>query len=183
MGRNLVAEQRVQSCQRTFFLAWRCLVQRRHWWERKRLRQKSKKGLKQILALWRMEGLVHLSRRRHLEWRIQSTVILRTSVVPPVLKELPVGGGDWDWVWVESSRDPKTRQHDARTTTDGAAGGHGDTAAAGHDDAAAAGYDDPAAARHDDAAAAGHDDAAGGHHPPLVQNGSKGNSKAMCAVA
>ena len=156
MGRNLVAELRAQSCPRTFFLAWRCLVQRRHWWERKRLRQKSKKGLKQILALWRMEGLVHLSRRRHLEWRIQSTVILRTSVVPPVLKELPVGGGDRGWVG--SSRDPKARQHDARTTTDGAAGGHAD------------------------AAAAGHDDAAGDHHPPLVENKSKGNSKAMCAA-
>ena len=80
-----------------------------------------------------------------------------------MLKELPVGGGDWDWVGVESSRDPKTRQHDARTTTDGAAGGHGDAAAAGHDDAAAAGCDGPAAAaaRHDDAVAAGRDDAAG----------------------
>ena len=60
--------------------------------------------------------------------------------------------------WVGSSRDPKARQHDARTTTDGAAGGHAD------------------------AAAAGHDDAAGDHHPPLVENKSKGNSKAMCAA-
>ena len=66
------------------------------------------------------------------------TVILRISVVPPVLKELPVGGGDRGWVG--SSRDPKTRRHDAKTTTDGAAGGHGDAAAAGHDDAAEAGY-------------------------------------------
>ena len=132
MGRNLVAEQRVQACRRTFFLAWRCLVQRRRWWERKKFRQKSKKGLKQILRAWRIEGLVRLSRRRHLEWR--------NSVIAPVLEELPVGGGDREWVWVGSSRDPKARRHDAKTTTDGAAGGHGDAAAAGHDDAAEAGY-------------------------------------------
>ena len=121
-------------------MAWRCLVQRRHWWERKKLRQNNKKFLKQILHAWRIEGLVRLSRRRHLEWRIQSTVILGISVVPPVLEELPVGGGDREWVWVGSSRDPKARRHDAKTTPDGAAGGHGDAAAAGHDDAAEAGY-------------------------------------------
>ena len=56
-------------------------------------------------------------------------------MIAPVLEELPVGGGDRGWVG--SSRDPKARQHDARTTTDGAAGGHDDAAAAGHDDAAA----------------------------------------------
>ena len=70
-GRNLVAELKVQSCQRTFFLAWKCLVQRRHLWWRQRFRRLSRRVIRRILREWRFEGLVRLCRRRHLEWQLQ----------------------------------------------------------------------------------------------------------------
>ena len=82
LGRNLVAESRVQSCQRTFFLAWKCRVQRRHWGWRKRFRQVFRKSLRRILRVWRIEGLVRLCRRRHLAWRLQAAAAALAAAGP-----------------------------------------------------------------------------------------------------
>ena len=82
-GRNLLAQLKVQSCQRTFFLAWTCLVQRHRWWERKKLRQKNKKFLKQILHAWRIEGLVRLCRKRHLAWQLQADAVATPAAAGP----------------------------------------------------------------------------------------------------
>ena len=82
-GRNLVAELKVQSCQRTFFLAWKCLVQRHHWWWRRRFRQAFRKRLRQILRGWRIEGLVRLCRKRHLAWQLQADAVATPAAAGP----------------------------------------------------------------------------------------------------